>query len=596
MGGVCSGGVVKARGSPAGMETGFPGKIEVNWVVPRSKYEAETDRTYRDHGKGDLRYDSGKLGKPTSKVTPKNSFIGRASIVGLDKAVDVLDTIGSGVSNLNTGSRFLPGGTSRGSRISILAFEVANTITKGSNLMQSLLPENVRFLKKEILHSRGVRQLVSGDVIELLLFAAADKRDELEVFSREVVRFGNLCKDPHWHNLDRSFSRLCFEDSDHQPQRAEAEASMQELTTLARHTSELYHELQTLDRFEQDYRQKGEELDSLSLPRKGEGLTLLHNEVKHQRKLVRSLKRKSLWSKTLEEIMEKLVDSVAYIHNAISEAFGDGGMTLPGQDVKKGDVVPQRLGTAGLALHYANVINQIDTIASRPMSLPQDTRDSLYRGLPPPVKKALHRKLQAIDEKEEITAAQIKAEMEKTLEWLVPVATNTIKAHQGFGWVGEWANKGSTDYFGEKNTPAPTSNLIRLQTLYHADKQKVDDHILELVTQLHCLVSLIRNRGQQPYKQQPQFRSPNPRKPADLKLESCPSRSLSQEDRNLLNLARLRRTVPGISKSQDFSIDRRRRKKNSQPWAVSKSADTSPSRDLSPEKNSGKRTPIDRID
>jgi hypothetical protein len=28
-------------------------------------------------------------------------------------------------------------------------------------------------------------------------------REELKVFSGEVVRFGNRCKDPQWHNLDR---------------------------------------------------------------------------------------------------------------------------------------------------------------------------------------------------------------------------------------------------------------------------------------------------------------------------------------------------------------------------------------------------------
>lgn len=32
-------------------------------------------------------------------------------------------------------------------------------------------------------------------------------REELKVFSREVVRFGNRCKDPQWHNLDRYFEK-----------------------------------------------------------------------------------------------------------------------------------------------------------------------------------------------------------------------------------------------------------------------------------------------------------------------------------------------------------------------------------------------------
>ena len=98
---------------------------------------------------------------------------------------------------------------------------------------------------------------------------------------------------------------------------------------------ELYHEQQALDRFEQDYRRKLEELDSLNLPRKGEGLMMLQCELKHQRKIARSLKKKSLWTKSLEEVVEKLVDIVTYIHQAIVEAFGDNGLTSAGKEPAK---------------------------------------------------------------------------------------------------------------------------------------------------------------------------------------------------------------------------------------------------------------------
>jgi hypothetical protein len=32
-------------------------------------------------------------------------------------------------------------------------------------------------------------------------------RQELKVFSDEVIRFGNRSKDPQWHNLDRYFEK-----------------------------------------------------------------------------------------------------------------------------------------------------------------------------------------------------------------------------------------------------------------------------------------------------------------------------------------------------------------------------------------------------
>ncbi|KAI3960976.1 hypothetical protein MKW92_014651, partial [Papaver armeniacum] len=136
-----------------------------------------------------------------TKVPQMSSFLGKAGNVGLE----VLDTLGSSMSNLNASSGFSYGIAPRGNKISILAFEVANTIVKGANLLQSLSEENVQFLKESVLHSEGVHRLVSTDMEELLRLAASDKREEFNLFSREVIRFGDLCKDPQWHQLGRYF-------------------------------------------------------------------------------------------------------------------------------------------------------------------------------------------------------------------------------------------------------------------------------------------------------------------------------------------------------------------------------------------------------
>jgi len=337
--------------------------------APRSVADAYVARRAR-YGPGD--FDSGELAIPPPKPHPSHkasetgTFLGRASIAGLEKAVEVLDTLGSSMTSLNHGSGFLSGGTNRGNKVCILAFEVANTIAKASSLWMSCSDESIKELKEEILHSDGVRILVSSNTSELLQIAAVDKREELAIFSREVIRFGNLCKDPIWHNLGRYFDKYAPEKltTDNIPQdhsKENMDATVQNLINLAQNTSELYHELHALDRFEQDFKRKFHEEESVPAARR-ESIMILHSELKRQRKIVKNLKKKSLWSKTLEEVVEKLVDIVIFLHKQIRDSFNED--VHAGTNFDSEHTQNKRLGSCGLALHYANIINQIENIVS----------------------------------------------------------------------------------------------------------------------------------------------------------------------------------------------------------------------------------------
>ncbi|KAG8660762.1 protein PSK SIMULATOR 1 [Manihot esculenta] len=502
-----------------------------------------------------------------AKVSEVSSLLGRAGTAGLGKAVEVLDTLGSSMTNLNLSSGFTSGVTTKGNKISILAFEVANTIVKGFNLMQSLSKENIKHLKEVVLPSEGVQNLISRDMEELLRIAAADKREELKVFSGEVVRFGNRCKDPQWHNLERYFEKLGSELTPEKQLKEEADMMMLQLMTFVQYTAELYHEMHALDRFEQDYRRKLQEDDNSNVAQRGDSLAILRAELKSQRKHVKSLKKKSLWSRILEEVMEKLVDIVHFLHLEIHQAFGSADDDRP----VKGSSCQKKLGSAGLALHYANIITQIDTLVSRSSSVPPNTRDSLYQGLPPNVKSAFRSKLQSFHVKEELTVAQIKAEMEKTLQWLVPIAANTTKAHHGFGWVGEWANTGSE----VTRKPAGQTDLLRIETLHHADKEKTEAYILELVVWLHHLVSQARasNGGIRSPVKSP-IRSPNQKMiQLSTNKSSSPSPMLTIEDQEMLRDVSKRKKTPGISKSQEFDTAKTRLSKHHR---LSKSSSHSP--------------------
>ncbi|KAF6139451.1 hypothetical protein GIB67_026293 [Kingdonia uniflora] len=220
----------------------------------------------------------------------------------------------------------------------------------------------------------------------------------------------------------------------------------------------------------------------------------------------------------------------------------------------------KRLGPAGLALHYANIITQIDTLVARSGSMPPSTRDTLYQGLPPSIKAALRTKLQVPRVEEEFTVPQIKSEMEKILEWLVPIATNTTKSELN-------------------RKPAGQMDLIKIETLHHADKEMTEIYILELVVWLHHLVSLskfnviggIRSPIKSPIRSPTQKTIPLP----THKPTAPSSPLLTVEDQEMLRDVSKRKLTPGISKSQEFDTAKNRLCKYSR---LSKSNNHSPTR------------------
>ncbi|CAL0322340.1 unnamed protein product [Lupinus luteus] len=452
-----------------------------------------------DHGKKLNKLDSGfskeyNLSTTSATREKQPSFLpGRAG----RKAPEDLDTLGSSISKLNTTNGFVSGMAPRRNKISILAFEVANTINKGAILFHSLSEENIKFLKWEILHSEGM-QLVSTDTKELVSFIEADKREEFNAFHREVARFGNMCKHSQWHNLDQYFSGLDSDALDKKQPSIEAEKTVQELTTLAKNTAALYHELNAFDRFDQDYQHKVKEMESSKIALKGESLTVFLIELKHQRNLVNTLKKKSLWYRSLEE-------------------------------------------------------------ASRPTSLPPNIRDTLYRQLPNSIKSALPSRLQDIDVTKELSLVQVKrlkAEIDKTLQWLAPFATNT-----------------TNNAFGYNSTKE--SNPIRLKTLHYVDKQKIDFYILELLTKLHRLVSFVMYRRNIDNPMKPNHSRSSPNKGLHFKSKMLQTISIdhketqpAQEDKRLLEEVVAMTKTEELSKSGYLAMTK---KSEARVWDSSKS-------------------------
>ncbi|XP_076947563.1 protein PSK SIMULATOR 1-like [Bidens hawaiensis] len=130
------------------------------------------------------------------------------------------------------------------------------------------------------------------------------------------------------------------------------------------------------------------------------------------------------------------------------------------------------LGDAALALHYENVIIFIERLAISPHFINLESREDLYHMLTTNIKNSLKEKLN-LESKNDFSrdiASEWSSSMQKTLDWLVPLAQNMIKWHSERNF--------------EKQTMGSGSVLL-VNTLHYADQEKSEDAITNLVLGLH---------------------------------------------------------------------------------------------------------------
>lgn len=140
---------------------------------------------------------------------------------------------------------------------------------------------------------------------------------------------------------------------------------------------------------------------------------------------------------------------------------------------------PSTLGYAALDLHYANIVILVEKLLSAPHLISLDARDDLYNMLPATIKTSLRAKLRIFSKSpassvyDAALAADWRSALSRVLEWLSPLSHNMVK----------WYSERSF----EKQRMTSGENVLLVQTLYFASKDKIEAAITELLMGLNYL-------------------------------------------------------------------------------------------------------------
>ncbi|XP_062108138.1 protein PSK SIMULATOR 1 [Humulus lupulus] len=138
---------------------------------------------------------------------------------------------------------------------------------------------------------------------------------------------------------------------------------------------------------------------------------------------------------------------------------------------------PSTVGGSALALHYANVIIVIEKLLRYPHLVGEEARDDLYQMLPSSLRLSLRTNLKSYMKNLAIYDAPLAHDWKETLDgllkWLAPLAHNMIR----------WQSERNF----EQQQIVTRTNVLLLQTLYFADREKTEAAICKLLLGLNYI-------------------------------------------------------------------------------------------------------------
>ncbi|XVF55628.1 hypothetical protein PTKIN_Ptkin06aG0051700 [Pterospermum kingtungense] len=148
------------------------------------------------------------------------------------------------------------------------------------------------------------------------------------------------------------------------------------------------------------------------------------------------------------------------------------------------------LGDAALSLRYANVIILIEKLVSSPHLVGHDARDDLYNMLTTTLRNALRLKLKSYVKTlasfsyDASLAAEWSLALARILEWLAPLARNTIR----------WQSERNFE-----EHVLSRSNVLLVQTLHFANRAKTEATIVELLLGLNYVCRIGRAQNEKTF-------------------------------------------------------------------------------------------------
>ncbi|XP_010532623.1 PREDICTED: uncharacterized protein LOC104808608 [Tarenaya hassleriana] len=139
--------------------------------------------------------------------------------------------------------------------------------------------------------------------------------------------------------------------------------------------------------------------------------------------------------------------------------------------------LPSSIGGSALSLHYANVIIVIEKLLKYPHLIGEEARDNLYQMLPTSLRTCLKTNLKSYFKNISIYDAHLAHDWKETLDgilgWLAPLAHNMIR----------WQSERNF----EQEQIVKRTNVLLLQTLYFADRDRTEAAICKLLVGLNYI-------------------------------------------------------------------------------------------------------------